>query len=151
MQYLPDSDFPEYSDLGRSTIRRAEAEAMIRGDKSVGTEHILLALIKGRSCVVKQVFKRFGCKTTDIRKEVERLLQPDIRSENRGLLYTLRAERAVRFAEEEAYADNKTQIDPEDLLIGLLREYEGVAHHVLNSLGLDVDSVRREVWAITKE
>src|SRR5262249_37113672 len=97
-----------------------------------------------------QVLKNLGCEAKDIRRDIESALPRGVGQRNAGFAFTPRAEKVVRFAREEACAADKAQIDPEDLLIGLLRESEGVAGQVLTYFGLDVESLREEVRKITE-
>jgi four helix bundle protein len=112
----------------------------------VGTEHLLLGLLMENSGVGATVLKILGVDIKKLRGEVEKLVQsgPDMVMMGK-LPQTPRAKRVIEYAVEEARALNHNYVGTEHLLLGLLRESEGIAAQVLMNLGLQIAEVRHEV------
>ncbi|MFO7897550.1 MAG: ATP-dependent Clp protease ATP-binding subunit [Planctomycetota bacterium] len=139
-----------FTDRARKVIMYGKQEAQRLGHDFLGTEHILLGLVKEGTGVAANVLKALGVDLKRIRAEVERLVQTDPSlahaskpsSEPR---YTPRAKRVIELALDEARSLGQSYIGTEHLLLGLLREGQGVAAQVLQNLGLKLESVREEV------
>jgi hypothetical protein len=129
----------------RQTLEFAGAEARRFGHDFIGTEHSLLGLLDGETRVV-EVLRRVGVDQHTVRLEIKRIVGgwPAGRGK-RDLPYTPRLKRALALATAEASAMNHRHVRGEHLLLGLLREGEGVAARVLNDLRVDVQRVRAEV------
>ncbi|MGQ9503336.1 MAG: ATP-dependent Clp protease ATP-binding subunit [Thermogutta sp.] len=127
-------------------MQLANQEAQRFNHEYVGTEHILLGLIKEGSGVAANVLRNLEVDLKKIRLEVEKLVQtgPDMVTMGR-LPLTPRARKVIEYATEEARNLNHNYIGTEHLLLGLLREQEGVAAQVLMNLGLKLEEVREEV------
>ncbi|HOP76985.1 MAG: ATP-dependent Clp protease ATP-binding subunit [Thermogutta sp.] len=127
-------------------MQLANQEAQRFNHEYVGTEHILLGLIKEGSGVAANVLRNLDVDLKKIRLEVEKLVQtgPDMVTMGR-LPLTPRARKVIEYATEEARNLNHNYIGTEHLLLGLLREQEGVAAQVLMNLGLKLEEVREEV------
>jgi ATP-dependent Clp protease ATP-binding subunit ClpC len=113
----------------------------------VGTEHILLALVKEGTGVASVVLKKMGVELKEIRNEIEKKVErgPEPVSSSQQLPYTPRAKRVLELALEEARHLGHHYIGTEHLLLGLLRENDGVAAQVLIDLGMKLEDVREEV------
>jgi len=124
----------------------ANQEAQRFNHEYIGTEHILLGLVKEGSGVGANVLKNLDVDIKKLRLEVEKLVKsgPDMVSMGK-LPHTPRAKKVIEFAIEEARSLNHNYIGTEHLLLGLLRETEGVAAQVLMNLGLKLEDVRQEV------
>lgn len=138
--------FERFTDRARKVMQLANQEAQRFNHEYVGTEHILLGLIKEGSGVAANVLRNLEVDLKKIRLEVEKLVQtgPDMVTMGR-LPLTPRARKVIEYATEEARNLNHNYIGTEHLLLGLLREQEGVAAQVLMNLGLKLEEVREEV------
>jgi ATP-dependent Clp protease ATP-binding subunit ClpC len=112
----------------------------------IGTEHVLLGLFSAEDGIVPAVLKRMGIEHGKVRVEVEKIVasQPG-HIVGPMIPYTPRARRALRLAAEEAKSLCRAEVGPEHILLGLLREGEGVAGLVLRSLGVNVEKTRAEI------
>jgi ATP-dependent Clp protease ATP-binding subunit ClpC len=135
-----------FDDRTRSVIALAHDEARRLNHAYVGTEHLLLAIF-AESSNRPTAFNLLGVDLPRVRSEVEQLIQrgPDNPDAARELPLTPRAKRAIEFAQDEAATWNQRSVAPEHLLLGLIREHDGVAAVVLRRLGLSLDAVRQEI------
>jgi len=125
-------------------LARKEAERF--GHNYVGTEHLLLGLIKLGQGVAVAALQSMGLELERVRFEVEKLSGPDQNLQVEGAPpFTPRAKRVITLATKEARALNFNYIGTEHLLLGLLREGDGVAARILISLDVKIDTVRNEV------
>jgi ATP-dependent Clp protease ATP-binding subunit ClpC len=138
--------YDRFTDRARKVIAYARQEAQRFNHDYIGTEHILLGLIKEGSGVAANVMRNLDIDIKKIRLEVEKMVQssPDVVTKGQ-LPLTPRAKKVMEFSLEEARALGHNYIGTEHILLGLLRESEGVAAHVLMNLGLKLDEVREEV------
>jgi len=127
-------------------MQLANQEAQRFNHEYIGTEHILLGLIKEGSGVAANVLKNLDVDLRKIRLEVEKLVQsgPDMVTMGK-LPQTPRAKKVIEYSMEEARNLNHNYVGTEHILLGLLREQEGVAAQVLMNLGLKLEEVRDEV------
>jgi ATP-dependent Clp protease ATP-binding subunit ClpA len=135
-----------FTDRARRVMQLANQEAQRFNHEYVGTEHQLLGLIKEGSGVAANVLKNLGVDLRKIRVEVEKLVQrgPDMVTMGR-LPRTPRAKKVIEYSIEEARKLNHDYVGTEHVLLGLLRELEGVAAQILMNLGLKQEEVREEV------
>jgi ATP-dependent Clp protease ATP-binding subunit ClpA len=138
--------YERFSDRGRKVMQLANQEAQRFNHEYIGTEHILLALIKEGAGVAANVLNNLDIDLRKVRLEVEKIVQsgPDMVKMGR-LPQTPRAKKVVEYAIEEARNLNHNYVGTEHLLLGLLREQEGIGAQVLINLGLDLETVREEV------
>jgi ATP-dependent Clp protease ATP-binding subunit ClpC len=138
--------YERFTDRARKVMQLANQEAQRFNHEYIGTEHLLLGLIKEGSGVAANVLKNLDIDLRKIRHEVEKLVRsgPDLVTMGR-LPQTPRAKKVIEYSMEEARNLNHNYVGTEHLLLGLLREQEGVAAQVLMNLGLRLDEVRREV------
>jgi ATP-dependent Clp protease ATP-binding subunit ClpC len=124
----------------------ANQEAQRFNHEYIGTEHILLGLVKEGSGVGATVLKNLDVDIKKLRLEVEKLVKsgPDMVTMGK-LPHTPRAKKVIEFAIEEARSLNHNYVGTEHLLLGLLRESEGIAAQVMMNLGLRLEDVRQEV------
>jgi ATP-dependent Clp protease ATP-binding subunit ClpC len=127
-------------------MQLANQEAQRFNHEYIGTEHVLLGLIKEGSGVAANVLKNLDVDLRKIRMEVEKLVQsgPDMVTMGK-LPQTPRAKKVIEYSMEEARNLNHNYVGTEHILLGLLREQEGVAAQVLMNLGLKLEDVREEV------
>jgi hypothetical protein len=130
-------------------LRLAEAEARGLRHEYVGTEHLLLGLIAEGDGVAASVLRSRGLDFARIHREIEQLVQsgPTPVAE-KVLPLTPRSKQAIDFAKEDARIVGQSSVDTEHLLIGLLREPDGVAGMILRKCGLELEGLRAEVLKI---
>jgi len=138
--------YERFTDRARKVMQLANQEAQRFNHEYIGTEHVLLGLVKEGSGVAANVLKRLDVDLRKIRLEVEKIVQsgPDMVTMGK-LPQTPRAKKVIEYAMEEARNLNHNYVGTEHLLLGLLREQEGVAAQVLMNLGLKLEDVREEV------
>ena len=138
--------FERFTDRARKVMALANQEAQRFNHEYIGTEHILLGLVKEGSGVGATVLKNLDVDIKKLRLEVEKLVKsgPDMVTMGK-LPHTPRAKKVIEFAIEEARSLNHNYVGTEHLLLGLLRETEGIAAQVMMNLGLRLEDVRQEV------
>ncbi len=138
--------FERFTDRARKVMSLANQEAQRFNHEYIGTEHILLGLVKEGSGVGANVLKNLDVDLRKVRLEVEKLVKSGPEMVTLGKLpQTPRAKKVVEYAIEEARSLNHNYVGTEHLLLGLLREHDGVAAQVLLNLGLKLDGAREEV------
>jgi ATP-dependent Clp protease ATP-binding subunit ClpC len=138
--------FERFTDRARKVMALANQEAQRFNHEYIGTEHILLGLVKEGSGVGANVLKNLDVDLRKVRLEVEKLVKPGPEMVTMGKLpQTPRAKKVIEYAIEEARNLNHNYVGTEHLLLGLLREHDGVAAQVLMNLGLKLEEVREEV------
>jgi len=141
--------FNRFTERARKVILLAKEEAKRFNHDYIGTEHILLGLIREGEGVAAAVLASVGLDPEKIRFEVEKLVEPGPNTVVSGdIPFTPKAKKVIELAMDEARALSHNYIGTEHLLLGLLREGEGVAAQVLMNLGLDLDKVRAEVMQL---
>jgi ATP-dependent Clp protease ATP-binding subunit ClpC len=141
--------YEKFTDRARKVMQLANQEAKRFNHEYIGTEHILLGLVKEGSGTAANVLKNLDIDLRKVRLEVEKIVLagPDMVTMGK-LPQTPRAKKAIEFAIEEARNLNHSHIGTEHLLLGLLREEEGVGAQVLMNLGLKLEDLREEVLNI---
>jgi ATP-dependent Clp protease ATP-binding subunit ClpA len=138
--------YERFTDRARKVLHLANQEAQRFKHEYVGTEHILLGLVKEGSGVAANVLKNLDIDLHKVRAEIEKIVQPGPSRVATGKLpQTPRVKKLIEYAIEEARNLNYNYVGTEHLLLGLLREQEGIAAQVLMNLGLKLEDVREEV------
>jgi hypothetical protein len=139
--------YERFTDRARKVMQFANQEALRLNHEYIGTEHILLGLIREGSGVGANVLQNLDIDLKTVRLEVEKIVMGGPATLEVGLKLpkTPRAKRALEFAIAEARQLNHSYVGTEHLLLGLVREGEGVAAQVLVNMGLRLDDVREEV------
>ncbi len=138
--------FERFTDRARKVMALANQEAQRFNHEYIGTEHILLGLVKEGSGVGANVLKNLDVDLRRVRLEVEKLVKSGPETVTMGKLpQTPRAKKVIEYAIEEARNLNHNYVGTEHLLLGLLREQDGVAAQVLMNLNLRLEDVREEV------
>jgi ATP-dependent Clp protease ATP-binding subunit ClpC len=144
--------FKRFTERARRVIILAREEAELYRHEYLGTEHILQGVIKDGGGIAVAIVQKSGVNLVQLKKELEKNLP---RSSNSLIIgdipFTSRAKKVLEFAVEEARALNHNYIGTEHLLLGLLKEKEGVACRVLNSFGMFFDDVREKIVEMFKE
>jgi ATP-dependent Clp protease ATP-binding subunit ClpC len=137
-----------FTERTRRVIFFAQEEAARLGENYVGTEHLLLGLVRESDSVAARILERLGVSLVRIRQEIERQVTRGDGRLGQEMQLTPRAKRVIDLAYEEARQLNNNYIGTEHLLLGLVRESEGIAGRVLARLGVDLERCRREVMAL---
>lgn len=141
--------FDKFTDRARRVMSLSRAEAQRLGHDSIGTEHILLGLIREGSGVAIRVLLNLGVDLKKVVQEVEQLVPSEPQPVTTGSLpFTPRAKRVLEFTHEEAANLGHDYIGTEHMLLGLLREPEGVAARVLTNQGVKLEGIRAEILEI---
>jgi ATP-dependent Clp protease ATP-binding subunit ClpC len=142
------SRFEKFSERARRVLSLAQEEAQRFNHNYIGTEHILLGLVRETEGVAARVLSGLGVDLSKVRSAVEFIIGRGEKPAQGEIGLTPRAKKVVELAVDEARRMNHTYIGTEHLLIGLLREGEGVAAGVLESLGVTLEKVRGETHRI---
>ncbi len=141
--------FNRFTERARKVIVYAKEEARRFNHDYIGTEHLLLGLIREGEGVAAAVLQKLGLDLETIRIEVEKLVQPGPQTQVLGdIPFTPRSKKALELSAEEARALGHNYIGTEHLLLGLVKEGEGMAYRVLLNLGLDLGKLRNEVMEL---
>ena len=138
--------FDRFTDRARKVMGLARQEAQRFNHDYIGTEHILLGLVQEGAGVAASVLKNLNVDLKKIRHEVEKLVASGTTMVSPGQLpFTPRAKKVLELSLEEASNLGHTYIGTEHLLLGLIREDEGIAAQVLRNLKVKLEDVRDEV------
>ncbi len=134
-----------FTERARRSIVLAQEEAQRLGNNYIGTEHLLLGIISEGESVAAKVLENLGVNLQKVRGEVEAIVGKGSQTTQQEMVFTPRAKRVIELAFEEARALAHNYIGTEHLLLGLVREGEGVAARVLSNLGVDPSKIRSEI------
>jgi hypothetical protein len=136
-----------FTSNAQQTLELARAEAPRLNHDFIGTEHVLLGLLKSQTNIVPSVMRRLGVESETVRTEIEKVIGSGLPGHRVGadIPYTPRATRALALAVKEAEGLHQTQVRPEHIFLGLIKEGEGVAALVLRNLGVDIGRARGEI------
>jgi len=146
------SMYAKFTDRARKVMQLANQEAQRFNHEYIGTEHVLLGLLREGHGVAANALRNLDIDLRKIRLELEKIIQsgPDMVTMGK-LPQTPRAKKVVEFAMEEARSLNHNYVGTEHILLGLLREQEGIAAQVLMNLGLKLEEVREEVLNLLRQ
>ncbi len=145
------SRFEKFSERARRVLSLAQEEAQRFNHNYIGTEHILLGLARETDGVAARVLTSLGTELSKVRSAVEFIIGRGERSSPGDIGLTPRAKKVIELAVDEARRLSHHYIGTEHLLIGIMREGEGVAAGVLESLGVSLDKVRTETTRILNQ
>jgi ATP-dependent Clp protease ATP-binding subunit ClpC len=137
--------FERFTERSRQVIVLAQDEARGLGHNYIGTEHILLGLLREEECVAARVLDSLGIDVADIRRQVAEIVGRGEGTPAGQIPFTPRAKRVLELALKESLALGQEFIGTEHILLGLVRETEGVAARILADAGADADRVRSAV------
>ncbi len=137
-----------FTERARKVVFYAQEEAQKFGEGYVSTEHLLLGLVRESDSVAARVLDKLGVSLNRIRAEVEKQLPRGDARPSQDMTLTPRAKRVIDLAYDEARNLNNNYIGTEHLLLGLIREGDGLAGRVLAKLGVELEKARREVMAL---
>jgi hypothetical protein len=143
--------FDKFTERSRRVLTHAQEEAQRFKHNYIGTEHILLGLCREQDGVAARVLGNLGVKLEMVREAVEFIVGRGERPSPTEIGLTPRAKKVVELAVEEARRLNHSHIGTEHLLLGLIREGQGIAFGVLESLGVSLERVRVETIGILSQ
>ncbi len=137
--------FDKFTERARKVLSLSHEEAAHFNHNYIGTEHLLLGLIREGDGVAARVLREMGVSLQKARMAVEFIIGRGERAPQGEIGLTPRARRVIELAFDEARRQNHHYIGTEHLLLGLVREGEGIAVGVLESLGVSLEKVRAQV------
>jgi len=143
--------FDKFTERARRVLTLAQEEAQRFNHNYIGTEHLLLGLVREGDGVAAKVLANLGIELNKVRSAVEFIIGRGERSTMSEIGLTPRAKKVIELAVDEARRLNHHYIGTEHLLLGLVREGEGIAAGVLESLGVNLERVRAETTRILSQ
>ena len=143
--------FDKFTERARRVLTLAQEEAQRFNHNYIGTEHLLLGLVREGDGVAAKVLNNLGVELSKVRSAVEFIIGRGEKSVTGEIGLTPRAKKVIELAVEEARRLNHSYIGTEHLLLGLVREGEGIAFGVLESLGVSLERVRTETARILSQ
>jgi ATP-dependent Clp protease ATP-binding subunit ClpA len=137
--------FERFTDRARRVVVLAQNEARLLNHNYIGTEHLLLGLIAEGDGVAAKALESLGISLAAVRQQVEEVIGRGQEVPSGHIPFTPRAKKVLELAQREARALGHDYIGTEHILLGLLREGDGVAAQVLVRLGADLNRVRQQV------
>ena len=145
------SRFEKFSERARRVLTSAQEEAQKLNHNYIGTEHILLGLIREDEGVAAKVLNNLGVSMSKVRSAVEYIIGRGEKSGTGEIGLTPRAKRVIELAIDEARHLGHNYIGTEHLLLGLLHEGEGIAAGVLESFSVTLEQVRAEITRVLSQ
>lgn len=136
--------FGRFTERAQKVLSLAQEEAVRLGHNNIGTEHILLGLIREGDGIAAKALVALGLGLEKIQDEVEALIGRG-QEQPTNIAYTPRAKKVIELSMDEARKLGHTYVGTEHILLGLIREGEGVAARVLNNLGVSLNKARQQV------
>jgi ATP-dependent Clp protease ATP-binding subunit ClpC len=137
--------FQRFTDRARTVVVLAQEEARTLNHNRLGTEHLLLALIREGEGVAARALKSLGIDLEAVRQQVEEIIGRGETGPSGPIPFTPRAKKVLELSMREALQLGHNYIGTEHILLGLIREGDGVAAEVLLNLGAERNRVRRRV------
>lgn len=136
--------FGRFTERAQKVLALAQEEAIRLGHNNIGTEHILLGLVREGEGIAAKALYGLGLGSEKIQKEVESLIGKG-QETSQTIHYTPRAKKVIELSMDEARKLGHSYVGTEHILLGLIREGEGVAARVLNNLGVSLNKARQQV------
>jgi len=143
--------FKRYTEKVRKVIMMAQEEAVNLNHNYIGTEHILVGLVKENEGIAGKVLRDLGIESEKIIEEIEKIVGKGEYQEVSEITFTPRAKKVLELASQEASQLGQNYIGTEHLLLGLIKEGSGVATRILTDLGLDLDTIYSQVMKVLME
>src|SRR6202521_3639725 len=140
--------FDKFTERARRVLTLAQEEALRFNHNYIGTEHLLLGLVREGEGVAAKVLANLGVELNKVRSAVEFIIGRGDRIEPGEIGLTPRAKKVIELAVDEARRLNHHYIGTEHILLGLVREGEGIAASVLSSFGINLEQVRKSTLAM---
>ncbi|ULT57158.1 ATP-dependent protease ATP-binding subunit ClpC [Neobacillus drentensis] len=136
--------FGRFTERAQKVLALAQEEAIRLGHNNIGTEHVLLGLVREGEGIAAKALYGLGLGSEKIQKEVENLIGKG-QETSQTIHYTPRAKKVIELSMDEARKLGHSYVGTEHILLGLIREGEGVAARVLNNLGVSLNKARQQV------
>jgi len=136
--------FGRFTERAQKVLALSQEEAVRLQHSNIGTEHILLGLIREGEGIAAKALQQLGLEAAKIQEEVEKLIGVG-KQPTQTIHYTPRAKKVVELSQDEARKLGHSYVGTEHILLGLIREGEGVAARVLNNLGVSLNKARQQV------
>lgn len=136
--------FGRFTERAQKVLALAQEEAIRLSHNNIGTEHILLGLVREGEGIAAKALYALGLGSEKIQKEVENLIGRG-QEASQTIHYTPRAKKVIELSMDEARKLGHSYVGTEHILLGLIREGEGVAARVLNNLGVSLNKARQQV------
>ena len=143
--------FERFTDRARRVVVLAQEEARMLNHNYIGTEHILLGLIHEGEGVAAKALESLGISLDAVRQQVEEIIGQGQQAPSGHIPFTPRAKKVLELSLREALQLSHNYIGTEHILLGLIREGDGVAAQVLVRLGADLNRVRQQVIQLLHE
>ena len=137
--------YERFTDQARRAVVQAQEEARMLNHNYIGTEHILLGLIHERDGVAAQALESLGISLDVVRQQIEEIIGRGLQVPPEHIPFTPRSKKVLELSLREALQLSHDYIGTEHILLGLIREGDGVAAQVLVKLGADLNRVRQQV------
>jgi ATP-dependent Clp protease ATP-binding subunit ClpC len=148
---MADNKFDKFTERARKVLTLAQEEAQRFNHNYIGTEHLLLGLVREGDGVAARVLSNMGVQLPKVRSAVEFIIGRGESMILGDIGLTPRAKKVIELAVDEARRLNHHYIGTEHLLLGLVREGEGIAAGVLESLGVNLEKVRSQVMQVVQQ
>jgi len=136
---------PRFTERANRVLRYAQEEARALRHPAVGTEHIMLGILRDGDSVATRALTNLGIDYKAVREEIRKIISPGEVSTSNEIGLTPRAKRVLELANEEARKQGVNYVGTEHILLGLLQEGEGLAAQILTGLGLTPDKIHRQI------
>ncbi|GGJ74679.1 ATP-dependent protease ATP-binding subunit ClpC [Virgibacillus salexigens] len=136
--------FGRFTERAQKVLALSQEEAVRLGHNNIGTEHILLGLVREGEGIAAKALQSLNLEISKIQEEVEKLIGVG-KQPMQSIHYTPRAKKVVELSQDEARKLGHSYVGTEHILLGLIREGEGVAARVLNNLGVSLNKARQQV------
>src|SRR5437762_12267146 len=143
--------FERFTDRARRVVVLAQEEARMLNHNYIGTEHLLLGLIHEGEGVAAKALESMNISLEAVRSQVEDIIGQGQAAPTGHLPFTPRAKKVLELSLREALKRGHNYIGTEHMLLGLVREGQGVAAQVLHKLGADLDRVRQQVIGLLQD
>src|SRR6478609_7430549 len=148
---MADNKFDKFTERARKVLTLAQEEAQRFNHNYIGTEHLLLGLVREGDGVAARVLSNMGVQLPKVRSAVEFIIGRGDQAPTGDIGLTPRAKKVIELAVDEARRLNHHYIGTEHLLLGLVREGEGIAAGVLESLGVSLETLRAQVIQVLSQ
>jgi len=143
--------FERFTDRARRVVVQAQEEARTRGHDHVGTEHVLLGLVHDSGGVAAKALESLQISAEVVRQRVDELTGPGERAPSGRIPFTPQSKEVLKLALQESRALGHNYVGTEHILLGLIRDGDGVAAQVLAALGADLTRTSEQVNRLLEE
>jgi len=143
--------FKRYTEKVRKVIMMAQEEAVNLNHNYIGTEHILVGLVKESEGIAGRILRELGVEPERVIEAIEKIVGRGQYQEVSEITFTPRAKKVLELASQEASRLGQNYIGTEHILLGLIKEGSGVATRILTEMGLDMENIYTQVMKVLME